>query len=258
MHLFIMLACVFALTSPAVTSAQQEVRFAGSDEALRGPLVGLLIEPAGSGPFPAVVLLHGCGGTSPRDKAWAARLTAWGFSVLHLDSLSPRGFKSVCTNPGLLSPVARAKDVHAARAYLASLPAIRKDRIAVLGWSHGAWTTLAALHNAPASQPSPGSFQAAVAFYPYCLDVLNNATTPLLILIGERDTWTPARRCRHMRIDGGSTVPQPVIKVYPEATHGFDYDAPERVVAGHRIAHDKAATEDAIARVKEFLEKYLR
>ncbi len=256
--LFMIVVCALVLTYSSVASGQQEVRFAGDDNTLQGPLVGLLIVPTGTGPFPAVVLLHGCGGISARDKNWAGRLTAWGFSVLHVDSLSPRGLKSICANPGQLSPGARAKDAHAARAYLASLPTIRRDRIGVFGWSHGALTTLAAIHNDQATQPSPSGFQVAVAFYPWCLDVLNNATTPLFILIGERDTWTPAQRCRDMRIEGGDKALQPIIKFYPNATHGFDHDAPERVVAGHRIAHDKAATDDAIPRVKEFFEKHLR
>ena len=53
---------------------------------IEGPklrLTGRLAEPEGSGPFPAVVLLHGCEGALPaRDDAWVERFTSWGFAAL--------------------------------------------------------------------------------------------------------------------------------------------------------------------------------
>lgn len=259
MRAFMTIICALVLTYPctATASNQSDVRFAGTDPGLAGPLAGTLIEPAGTGPFPAVVLLHGCGGVSKRDMKWASRMTDWGFAVLHLDSLSPRGLKSICADPSQLSDSVRAKDAHAARTYLASRPSIRPDRIGVVGWSHGAWTTLATVHEEQA-QPSTAAFQAAVAFYPYCPDSLRNTRSPLLILIGERDTWTPAQRCRDMRIDGGAAALQPSIQYYADATHAFDDEAPARVVAGHTLTHDRAATDDAVSRVKDFLDKHLR
>jgi len=71
---------------------------------IEGPklqLTGRLAMPEGSGPFPAVVHLHGCEvSIPPRDEAWVARFTSWGFAVLRLDSLGPRGKTSVCNSRG--------------------------------------------------------------------------------------------------------------------------------------------------------------
>jgi poly(3-hydroxybutyrate) depolymerase len=57
-------------------------------------LVGLLRRPDGAGPFPAVVLLHGCGGNwRGMDTRWGARFVRWGYVALSIDSYGPRGIK---------------------------------------------------------------------------------------------------------------------------------------------------------------------
>src|SRR4051794_33488030 len=67
------------------------------------PLRALLFRPAGAGPFPAVVALHGCAGLfdrgsglSPRHADWARHLTAQGFLVLFPDSFGSHGAGSQC------------------------------------------------------------------------------------------------------------------------------------------------------------------
>src|SRR3989339_2086767 len=58
------------------------VSFASSEVATwSGPLnlTARLSKPEGEGPFPAVVLLHGCSGMQPgRDSLWARRIAGWG------------------------------------------------------------------------------------------------------------------------------------------------------------------------------------
>jgi hypothetical protein len=50
-------------------------------------LVGLLRRPGGAGPFPAVVLLDGCGGDwQGMDSRWGTRLVKWGYVTLSVDS----------------------------------------------------------------------------------------------------------------------------------------------------------------------------
>ena len=44
-------------------------------------LSGILTKPNGEGPFPAVVLLHGCSGLEQgkkRSESWSDRLVDWG------------------------------------------------------------------------------------------------------------------------------------------------------------------------------------
>ena len=45
----------------------------------------------GEGPFPAVVVLHGCIGITGHFTGIADRLSSWGYVALAVDSLGPRG-----------------------------------------------------------------------------------------------------------------------------------------------------------------------
>jgi Polyketide cyclase / dehydrase and lipid transport len=50
-------------------------------------LRGYLRRPDGAGPFPAIVLLHGCNGFPEQlDQNWGVKITAWGYVTLTVDS----------------------------------------------------------------------------------------------------------------------------------------------------------------------------
>src|SRR5262245_5229087 len=92
-----------AALAPASAAEPERVSFPSADkEATR--LDGYLVRPAGAGPFPAVVALHGCSGLwgrknnvlSRRHADWGERLVAAGYVVLFPDSFNPRGVRSVC------------------------------------------------------------------------------------------------------------------------------------------------------------------
>jgi dienelactone hydrolase len=97
-------------------------------------------------------------------------------------------------------------------------------------------------------------------------------TVPLLVLIGDRDDWSPAGDCIDMAA-GKSVIPvtrQPgdrsnvKLIVYPGAHHAFDIAdlgiLPGRgaTVQGHRLEYDEAATRDAVQQVRAFLESALK
>ncbi|MEJ0071460.1 MAG: dienelactone hydrolase family protein [Pseudomonadota bacterium] len=121
------------------------------------------------GPFPAVVVLHGCGGIGVHDRAWAKRLTGWGYAALTIDSFGLRGFRQgICTTGQAVPPTLRARDAFAAAAWLRTQPEIDGDHIGVIGFSHGGWTVLKAV-SAPIVQAAGAMpFRAAVAYYPVC------------------------------------------------------------------------------------------
>lgn len=223
-------------------------------------LTGRLKKPDGEGPFPAVVLLHGCGGIQPkRDHRWAERLREWGYVTLQADSFGPRGLSSVCDYSSwdafdILRK--RVNDAYDARAYLAGLPFVDRDRIAVMGWSHGGMTVLQALY-----KKKVRPFRAAVAFYPSCGKTLTDLNAPLLILIGEADDWTPSGHCvSSMPPEKGAY--DVLLKVYPGALHGFDMLGVDTYARGsrgsHYLKHNPEAEADSVLRVSEFLEKRLK
>jgi dienelactone hydrolase len=54
-------------------------------------LVRRLERPDGPGPFPAVIVLHGCSGPHRKDADWAAWLRREGYVAVVTDSFRPRG-----------------------------------------------------------------------------------------------------------------------------------------------------------------------
>jgi dienelactone hydrolase len=136
-------------------------------------LTGQLYQPAGEGPFPAVVFLHGCAGIDPVQHHWAHRLQQWGYVVLLVDSFGPRGVTNVCTGGVALSPVDpqydRMPEAYAAQAYLARQPFNDPHRFALRGWAVGGRATLYAVDTLYLAEIRPTPFKAAVALYPLCL-----------------------------------------------------------------------------------------
>jgi dienelactone hydrolase len=241
-------------------------------------LEGLLYRPAGDGPAPAMVLMHGCAGLYARDGVptsrhhdWAWRLQSLGYVVLHVDSFTPRNLREICSSKErTISPASeRPRDAYGALAYLQSLPFVRPDRIGLLGWSNGGSTTLYTIDRALAARPNGlrHDFRAAVALYPGCRAPLSRKTAwttaiPLLILIGEADDWTQARPCVDLVARAKGTRAPVDIHVYPGAYHDFDSpNSPLRVrrnvattTSGTAtIGTDPAARADALERAPAFL-----
>lgn len=217
----------------------------GGDQAGAPPvqISGELYRPAGPGPFPAVVGLHGCGG---RRQAWedalGAQVTALGWVMLSVDSFGPRGVTHRCTaDAGTI--VERVRDAYGALQYLANLPFVDKGRIAVLGFSQGGMAALSAVRPEVADAMPQQRFRVAVAYYPWCVE--QKFAVPTLILIGELDDWTPARLCRETAAQSGEGSPVRLV-IYPGARHGFNFPWPRPInMFGHRLEYDEAATRAA-------------
>ncbi|MCY0989552.1 dienelactone hydrolase family protein [Nannocystis sp. ILAH1] len=225
-------ACAWwSASAPALAAAEQPefVEFR-SDDRQDTPLTGYLYRPAGPGPFPAVIALHGCSGLfsteppkrlSARHDDWAERLVRQGYVVFFPDSFGSRGVGNVCkTRPRPVSVGRRARDVQGAIAWLARQPFVDRERLALLGWSHGATSVL---QLADRRRPAGAEVRTAVAFYPGCQRFLADRSwrpqIPLTILIGAADDWTPAEPCRRLaqRFPGMIDLVE-----YPGAFHGFD------------------------------------
>ena len=78
----------------------ESVRFS-SASALRGDmLTGRLFRPKGDGPFPGMVMFHGCSGLSDHYKRWASWLQDEGYVALVVDSFFARHINNVCGPQG--------------------------------------------------------------------------------------------------------------------------------------------------------------
>ena len=224
------------------------------------PLPARLSLPGGAGPFPAVIVLHGCGGLGANQRIWADRLVGWGYGALVLDSLAPRGVNSVCA-PALQPLVTRfdrAGDVIAAVRWLGGQPGVDGSRIAVLGESHGGGTAIT-VANDPFAAAAGGRIKAVVDYYGPCRQPEHYGGIPVLALAGDRDTWAdPAATCRAYgaRLPAGAAFQQ---VVYPGAVHGFDNPnaVQLRWPEGHPLQYDPDAASDSFGKVHAFLQAAL-
>ena len=221
-------------------------------------LKGHLVKPEGNGPFPAVVIMHGCGGMHQNYFEWAEKLKKWGYVSFIVDSLSPRGVYRVCGKGKKPNPLDRVQDAFAAKRYLLKLPFIKKDKIALLGFSHGGITSIISslkLEKLKIKNP----FSVVIAFYPYCFNIKENQqlNNPLMILIGQADDWTPAHLCTVYKNKLAKNKDF-ILKIYPDAHHGFDWEGVDVKSNGHVIREDPDAFTDSQKMVKMFLSKYLQ
>jgi len=230
---------------------------------------------------PAVVALHGCGGLyqrdgktfDPRYPRYVERLHQAGYHVLLPDSFTPRGTQSICTvknNERTISVETRRADVVAAVHWLTHQPGVDARRIVLLGWSHGAMTSLNAINSARPGFAEP--LAGAVVFYPGCNGLLKmpfKLDVPVLMLLAEKDDWTPPARCVELAERTRNRQPDVdlTVRVYPDSYHGFDGMAPVRYwtdvsngvdPGGVHLGANAAARAQAQAEMDTFLKRVLK
>jgi dienelactone hydrolase len=211
-----LLAAPIAAAAPSAELVQVAPQAFNSKQ----PLLGYLTRPDGEGPFPAVVLLHGCAGFGPRETHWADILRSWGYVALAIDSFTPRKMTG-CNGPTSDDEA----DAFSALQYLTTKSFVIADRVAVLGFSLGGIAAVGDVESSLWERIYHARFRGAVALYPTCTGDSGNVTVPTLILIGEKDDWAWADACRDM-VEGASKKGGPIrLIVYPDATHDFDVPA---------------------------------
>lgn len=277
------LALIFGVAwSVTPLAAAETVRFASADPAAT-EISGLLFRPSGAGPFPAVVMLHGCAGMvsksgrlKRRPTFWARWLVEHGYAALLVDSFSRRGLGSICgiAERPIHPDRERPFDAYGGLAYLQRLTFIIPERIGLMGWSNGAMTLLWTLRRGARQRPATlgHDFRAAVAFYPGCVKLNRNpyaSDRPILLQVGAADDWTPAAPCQRLVAEANRRGGRMEIDAYPGAYHSFDDPAlPIRTIitrnaalqGGKKTVHigtDIAARSAAISRVDRFLESHL-
>ena len=237
--------------------------------------------PSGPGPFPAVVLLHGCEGVSENSRRWARWLQALGYVALVVDSWTPRGYKETCSFTTEEPPnTARLDDTVGALRHLHATADVDRRRIGIIGWSNGGAFSLSSV-NGPTLEraqargvvmPDPG-FAAAVGIYPGgCRSLIPQLfVRPTLVLIGSADDWTIPGPCIAMIEAMRSRGADASIDVLPGAYHYFDFEGLSRTIlpdvgndnrpggcCGATVAFDAAAYATARRRIAEFLGYHLR
>ena len=177
-----------------------------------------LILPQGEGPFGCVVALHG-------SKGWADHhqdhINGWldaGLAVCKVNSFTSREIDSTVDDQLSVTHAMMLVDVFRTRSALAKDPRIGK--IGISGWSLGgtvalysAWSPIIEILGSP--------FDAHVPLYPAAHlrpDIKKWSESPILILHGEADDWTPLHLVEALM----PQLPNATLQVYPGAHHSFD------------------------------------
>lgn len=266
-------AIILAVAAVHAAAQPQAVGFSSLDgTAIRG----WLFQPAAA-PRGTVIALHGCGGLyattgarqgqlNARHQAMADLLVSQGYAVLFPDSLTPRGEAELCTQKigqRRIDQTERRADTLGALAWVVGQPWAKPDRMALLGWSHGGSAVLSSTdltrRDVAAAREKPAL---AVAFYPGCAAARKGGYRPstrLVLMVGEKDDWTPPGPC----IELGQAVGAEV-NVYPDSYHDFDNpvgtlrvrkDVPNGVNPGQgvHVGPNPSARRDAYARLLALL-----
>lgn len=202
--------------------------------------------PTGVGPFPAVLMFHGCGGRRAFLERYMDAAADSGVAAVSIDSFAARGWSRaralamVCT--GLQLPGhRRAGDVLASLHGVSREPSVDASRLALAGWSHGGWSimdlmtmALTRAGEAGIADPDPvllDGVRALVLAYPYCgpgalTQIRGWRRSPdVFAFVGEADTVARPAACRRA-LDraraGGARVDAWFIA---GATHAFDEDS---------------------------------
>ena len=224
---------------------------------------GYLAKPDGAGPFPAVIVLHGCAGMHDTTKQKLVdELVAWGYVILLVDSYATRRIDHACEAGALATFFRRRPDAYGALIFLARQDFVDPHRVAAVGFSQGAWVTLSVAEPnsfEPFLPPGNLRFRAAAAFYPPCQAAVARPEIPTLIFIGALDDWTPAADCSNKITSWGNDGPPVELVVYPGAYHGFYYQylQPGRTMFDHWLEYNGEAADNADHRLHQFLDRYL-
>jgi len=269
---------VVALVAAACT---RPISFESATPTNPDRIEGRLSKPEGAGPFPALVLLHGCHGVSPQVNDWARWLVARGYVAFVVDSFGPRHEPADCRADDKTGGPATARfdDAIGALKYLQTQPFVVPERVASFGWSQGGVFAISVI-NGPTLErarargvilPRVG-YAAAIAMYPGgCRDYAKELVIrPLLLLIAGSDDWTPPRYCRELATNEKARGADLTFVEYPGAYHYFDVVGQQKTVLrdieqpfnlgtyGVTAAYDPAAAADAHRQVETFLERVLK
>jgi carboxymethylenebutenolidase len=190
------------------------------------------------GPVPAVVALHGAGGNVSGMERYAGTLAAHGFAVYLLHYFDRTGTESADKATILRNFPLWMKTLWDAISFVETQPRVDGQRIALLGFSLGAYLSLA-------NSAIDPRVQVVVEFFggmPKEMHLFMRRLCPVLILHGEADQTIPVEEAYELqKLLEKKGIPYE-IKIYPGVGHGFE---------------DEIIWRDAGLKSLEFLQKYL-
>ena len=175
--------------------------------------------------YPLIIGVAGSMGWKNHHLEYLKMYQNLGFATFELNSFKSRDIKSTVGEQNQVTTAAMIVDAYKALETLSDHPLINKEKISITGWSLGGAVTLFSawlpLKNTINKELN---FASHLAFYPPCFFDLENmefSQSPIHILIGESDDWTPAEPCNNLvnKLNDYCNID---ITIYKDSHHGFD------------------------------------
>src|SRR5215469_1125897 len=212
-----------------VTLNSQQI-LSGEKNGKQTVLAGELRIPAGAGRLPAVILVHGSDGLTPAIERWAQELNQIGVAAFLLDCFSGRGITSTVGDQSQLHNLNMIVDAYKALDILTKHPRLDANRIAIMGFSKGAF---AAVYTSSERfrklyGPANGShFAAHIGLYTPCnvtyRDDDKTTGAPIRLFHGIADDWVAIGPCRAYANRLRNAGIDITLTEYPGAQHGYDF-----------------------------------
>ncbi|CAI8268953.1 MAG: Uncharacterised protein [Flavobacteriaceae bacterium] len=179
--------------------------------------------------YPLVIGVAGSLGWKSHHYEYLHMYYESGFATFELNSFKSRNIKSTVGTQNQVTISSMILDAYKAFEKLAEHPNINKNKVSITGWSLGGGVALFSgwlpLKNAINKDLN---FASHLAFYPPCFiqpENLSFTQSPMHILIGEIDDWTPAPPCVDLvnRLSNKANID---VTVYKDSHHGFDRESP--------------------------------
>lgn len=209
-----------------------------------------------SRPRPSVILIHGCGGTSPHEH-WMNILDENGFNAVLIDYINLRGYSSICDLNAPISIDKASDDINHIIGWVQSQK-WHKGAVSAMGFSFGggianSFTDINNLKVKGVAVNHISQLHRIISVYPLCAigGLAEKTTIPAQIHFGLNDYWTPHSVCMTDRLDKSNYE----LIFYENAMHGFDIpNTPTHVNGTMRLQFNPAAFQQMKMNVIRFLQ----
>jgi len=175
--------------------------------------------------YPLIIGVAGSLGWRKHHHEYMQMYQNNGFATFELNSFKSRNITSTVGSQVEVTTAAIILDAYKAFEELAKHPNIDKDRVSITGWSLGGAVALFSAWK-PVKQAITKDlkFASHLAFYPPCFfdpESIEFTDSPIHILIGELDNWTPSEPCKDLvnKISKNSNID---LTIYENSHHSFD------------------------------------
>ena len=176
--------------------------------------------------YPLVIGVAGSLGWKEHHHDQLRIFREMGMATFELQSFKSRGVISTVGTQTQVTTATMILDSYRALDVLSLHPLIDNRNIAITGWSLGGTVALFSGWNTLIETIKPmNKFSAHLSYYPLCIAIPENldfTKSPIHILIGEEDNWTPSNACEEFVFELNELDYNAGITVLKDSHHSFD------------------------------------